>query len=122
MSAEARHAADLYAVDQIEKTWHKAASTKNVDLTYGGVSFEAKPLEAPQYYGYRFGHTSTIKGPQFGIEFEFLHLKVYAKTDEPVALVGRINGAPVSATERMDARVSRYSMSHGLNFMFLARK
>src|SRR2546428_3753817 len=24
--------ADYYAIDQIEKTWHKAASTQNVDL------------------------------------------------------------------------------------------
>ncbi len=30
--AKARHDADLYAIDQIEKTWHKAASTKNVAL------------------------------------------------------------------------------------------
>jgi ketosteroid isomerase-like protein len=27
-----QHQADLYAIDQIEKTWHKAASTQNVDL------------------------------------------------------------------------------------------
>jgi ketosteroid isomerase-like protein len=29
---EVQKEADLYAIDQIEKTWHKAASTKNVDL------------------------------------------------------------------------------------------
>jgi ketosteroid isomerase-like protein len=28
----AQHQADLYAIDQIERTWHKAASTQNVDL------------------------------------------------------------------------------------------
>jgi ketosteroid isomerase-like protein len=27
-----QHEADYYAIDQIEKTWHKAASTQNVDL------------------------------------------------------------------------------------------
>jgi ketosteroid isomerase-like protein len=27
--------ADMYAIDQIEVTWHKAASTKNVDLMMG---------------------------------------------------------------------------------------
>ena len=29
---QAQHQADLYAIDQIERTWHKAASTQNVDL------------------------------------------------------------------------------------------
>jgi SnoaL-like domain len=29
---QAQHQANLYEIDQIEKTWHKAASTKNVDL------------------------------------------------------------------------------------------
>jgi SnoaL-like protein len=31
-SAEAQKQADLYAIDQIERTWHKASSTHNVDL------------------------------------------------------------------------------------------
>src|SRR4051812_3070697 len=30
--AELQKAADLYAIDQIESDWHKAASTKDVDL------------------------------------------------------------------------------------------
>jgi hypothetical protein len=98
---------------------HISQPSTNTDLTYGGVSFEARPLESPQYYGYRFGYTSTTKGPQWGLEFEFLHLKVYAKTGEPVALVGRIEGTALSTTERMDTRVARYSMSHGLNFILL---
>lgn len=29
---ELQRQADFYAIDQIEKTWHKAASTQNVDL------------------------------------------------------------------------------------------
>jgi ketosteroid isomerase-like protein len=29
---QAQHQSDLYAIDQIERTWHKAASTHNVDL------------------------------------------------------------------------------------------
>jgi SnoaL-like domain len=29
---QAQHQADLYAIDQIERTWHKAASTHDVDL------------------------------------------------------------------------------------------
>ena len=29
---QAQQQSDLYAIDQIERTWHKAASTQNVDL------------------------------------------------------------------------------------------
>ena len=88
-----------------------------VDLTYSQVSWEAKPLEAPQYYGYRFGHMGP-KG-RIGLEFEFLHLKAYAIADEPVDVVGKIGATIVSGTERMDKRVTRYSMSHGLNFVLI---
>jgi len=31
-TAELQHQADMFAIDQIEKTWHKASSTHNVDL------------------------------------------------------------------------------------------
>jgi ketosteroid isomerase-like protein len=32
VSADAQREADLYAIDQIESTWHKASSTHNIDL------------------------------------------------------------------------------------------
>jgi len=32
VSAEAQRDADLYAIDQIERTWHKASSTHDIDL------------------------------------------------------------------------------------------
>lgn len=88
-----------------------------VDLTYRQVSFEAKPLDAPVYYGYRFGHMGRKR--RIGLEFEFLHLKAYAITDKPVTVTGRIGAATVSGSERMDERVTRYSMSHGLNFLLI---
>ena len=50
---DAQRDADLYAIDQIERTWHKAASTKNLDLwmsiwapnatfTYDGKTYTGK--------------------------------------------------------------------------------
>src|SRR6187401_3614290 len=51
---------------------------RQTNLTYEDVAFEARPFEAPQYYGYRVGK---ILGAQkrFGIEVELIHLKVIAK-------------------------------------------
>jgi hypothetical protein len=87
------------------------------DLTYRHVSFEAKPLEAPQYYGYRFGHVGGLGS--LALEFEFLHMKAYADTGMPAQVDGKVAGVAVSTTERMDAKVARYSMSHGLNFILV---
>jgi SnoaL-like domain len=51
---EAQHEADMYQIDKIERTWHKAASTHNLDLmmstwapgatfTFGGNTYNGKP-------------------------------------------------------------------------------
>jgi hypothetical protein len=94
---------------------HIAQPTAGVDLTYSQVSFDAKPLKAPQYYGYRFG--KVLKGGRLSLEFEFLHAKVYARTTVPVQTSGHIGATTVADTEPMDVNVQEYAMSHGLNFM-----
>jgi len=86
-----------------------------VDLTFANVSFDAEPLKAPQYYGYRFGRMQ--KRGVLGVEFEFLHLKIYARTSEQVRVTGQLAGSNVATNARMDETVQRYSMSHGLNFI-----
>jgi len=97
---------------------HLIDPTTSTDITYGSVGFDAKPFEAPQYYGWRAGR-SFGKGRRFGIEFEFNHLKMYARIDVPVPVTGHADGAPVSGSQPMDLRVQRYSMSHGLNFLLI---
>jgi len=44
------------------------------------VTFEARPFEAPQYYGYLFG--SRQGNDRLAFEFEFIHEKVYAETGQ----------------------------------------
>jgi hypothetical protein len=95
---------------------HIVQPSTGVDVTYGQVSFEARSLKAPQYYGYRLGRTLG-KDRRVGIELEFTHLKVIAETGTPLTVTGQVGGAAVSTSERMDERVGRYSMSHGLNFI-----
>jgi len=86
-------------------------------FTYSQVTFESRPFEAPQYYGYRFGHIQD--GGRLAFEFEFIHEKVYAQVGQTFLVVGQAGGGPVSGMERMDARVQEYAMSHGLNFILL---
>ena len=84
-------------------------------LQFNDVIFEARPFESPQYYGVRVGR---LFGEQrrFGVEFEWFHPKVYARTAESVHIVGRYAGATLDATLPMNTIVQRYSMSHGMNF------
>jgi hypothetical protein len=68
------------------------------DLTFPDVSFEAKSFTSPQYYGWRVGRFLD-DGRRFGLELEFIHLKVIAKPGD------------------LGPAVTRYQMTHGLNFL-----
>lgn len=68
------------------------------DITFPDVSFEAKSLTSPQYYGWRLGRFFD-EGRRFGMEVEFIHLKVIAKPED------------------LGPEVTRYQMTHGLNFL-----
>src|SRR6266849_34653 len=85
---------------------HISQPSANVDLTYRQVSFEARPLESPQYYGWRFGRLFG-EDRRFGVEFEFTHLKMYAETSRDVGVTGRIGATTIAGTEPMDLRVQR---------------
>jgi hypothetical protein len=67
-------------------------------LTYDDVHFAGRPFASPQYYGIRIGREVGRAG-RFGVEVEFIHAKVIA---DPI-----------------DAIVTRYAMSHGLNFLLV---
>ena len=92
--------------------------TTDTNVTYSKVGFDAEPFKAPQYYGWRFGRGLT-KERRLGVELEFTHLKVLARTDALISVTGHADGAVVNGLQRMSARVQRYSMSHGLNFILI---
>jgi len=87
-------------------------------LEFENVAFEARPFESPQYYGVRGGRLFGARR-RFGVELEWFHPKVYAKTEEPVHITGRYAGAATDVTAPMDTIVQRYSMSHGMNFILI---
>ena len=106
-------------------TNHTLPSTVSIDqpalgtsLAFDDVEFDARPFESPHYYGVRVGRLFG-ECRRFGVEFEWVHPKVYADTSEPVHITGRLANASIDTTIRMDTIVQRYSMSHGMNFALI---
>ncbi|MBW3624788.1 MAG: outer membrane beta-barrel protein [Armatimonadetes bacterium] len=90
----------------------------NTDATFQNVSWGAQNFESPPYYGLKLGGYSE-KSPNWGVELDFVHYKVYAKVDEVVPVSGTWNGAPVAGSERLGNRVQRFDISHGVNTLAL---
>jgi hypothetical protein len=91
------------------------APASQVAIVFKDVKFAARPFESPQYYGWRFGAIGDKR--RFGLEGEFIHLKVYAKTTASYAVSGTFGAMTVASTQPMSTIVQRYAMSHGLNFL-----
>jgi hypothetical protein len=101
---------------------HTMPATVTVDqpslgtsLDFADVTFVARPFTSPQYYGLRGGRLFGERR-RWGVEFEWLHPKVYAEVERAVHVTGRNAGIAVDATTRMDTFVQHYAMSHGMNF------
>src|SRR3954467_7009205 len=92
--------------------------SRSTSLQFNDVTFEARPFESPQYYGVRVGRLFGERR-RFGVEFEWLHPKVYADTSAAVPITGRLANASLDTRARMDTIVQRYSMSHGMNFALI---
>ena len=97
---------------------HSASVTVDQPLvggsfTFRDVDFDGRPLESPQYYGWRVGRWIE-QSRRLGIELEFIHLKVIARTDRAYAVSGLETGDDADLV--MDSVVQRYAMTHGLNF------
>ena len=92
-------------------------SSANDQLTFANVPFQGHSFESPVYYGARVGH---YWFRHFGAEAEFIHLKLYAKTETPVRVTGTFNGAPVNTTAPMSNYAPRFSISHGDNLLLFS--
>jgi hypothetical protein len=89
---------------------------EQISLEYHDVAFEARPFESPQYYGVRVGRMFGA-ATRFGVEVEWVHLKVYADTTRVYETTGSFGSSLILRTPEMNAIVQRYAMSHGLNFL-----
>jgi hypothetical protein len=87
-------------------------------VTFDEVRFTAEPFRAPPYYGWRFGRLFGTER-RFGVELEFIHLKVIGDTSREYTAEGRLSSIGPDGRLRMDTVVQRYSMTHGLNFIVI---
>jgi hypothetical protein len=92
---------------------------EGVAIVFEDVSFEERSLKSPQYYGLRFGRWFG-RERRLGVEIEWMHPKAYAITDRRYDVSGDLGpyGDRIQPPAPMNALVSRYAMSHGMNFLF----
>ncbi|MEZ5319357.1 MAG: hypothetical protein R2752_18295 [Vicinamibacterales bacterium] len=91
---------------------------RHLDVRFDDVAFAAEPFDSPQYYGVRIGRLFG-EARRFGVEVEFLHLKVIAKTNRTYPIQDRTGLLDLVADAPMSSLVERYSMTHGLNFVLV---
>ena len=91
----------------------------DVAVVFHQVRFDAEPFAAPIYYGGRFGRLlgRPDSAWRFGVEGEFIHMKVYADTAGSYLATGHIHGVTADGELQLNVVAQRYAMSHGLNFL-----
>ncbi|HYN08075.1 MAG TPA: hypothetical protein VES67_11845 [Vicinamibacterales bacterium] len=92
----------------------------DVSLQFHDVRFEERSLKSPQYYGLRFGRTFGVE-QRFAVEIEWIHAKAYSQTDRQYEVTGNAGAFSglIQPPAPMNALVSQYAMSHGLNFLLV---
>jgi opacity protein-like surface antigen len=87
-------------------------------LRFDKISFAGRSFENPLYYGIRAGFYPR-RASRLGVEAEFVHLKVYAKTGKRVQISGTHNGLSINRQDTLDRIVQNYSISHGVNLLLV---
>jgi hypothetical protein len=81
------------------------------------IEYNDQSFQTHLYYGSRtsyFPHASS----NLGLEAEFIHAKIYSKSEQMVYVSGKRNGEPIDSIIRFGEMVQGFSMTHGLNFLF----
>jgi hypothetical protein len=87
------------------------------DVTLAPVQYRSESFEPPFYYAWRVGVFPGSRS--FGIEGEFIHLKVFADTSRVTDASGIIAGLPSSGPRVLSSVVERFSISHGVNLLLV---
>jgi len=87
------------------------------DVTLSPVHYRSESFEPPFYYAYRVG--GFPRSESFGIEGEFIHLKVTADTSRTTRAEGIVAGQAVSGPRPLSSVVERLSISHGVNLLLV---
>jgi len=87
------------------------------DVRLSPVHYRSESFEPPFYYAYRVGAFPGSRS--FGIEGEFIHLKVIADTSRATSAEGIIGGHPSSGPRVLSSVVERFAISHGVNLLLV---
>jgi hypothetical protein len=90
-------------------------SSSHTAIVFHDVRLEAQPFMFPLYAGGRFGYH--FQRRWFGVEAEWLHMKVIAETHQSTHVTGTLLGNSIDSTFPMSQIIQRYEMSHGLNYL-----
>jgi hypothetical protein len=86
--------------------------------TFGGVTWRNEPLIFTPYYGIKLGTYFSTKS-RWGAEFEFLHSKSIARTDQEVRVTGIWKGEPIDIVEPLRNKIESVRFTNGVNILSL---
>lgn len=92
-----------------------AQPAEGTSVTLSPVRYDSASLDAPIYYGYRVGFFP--RSGWFGVEAEFIHLKVIADTGRMTNVEGLLRGQPVGTPRPLAQIIQRFSITHGVNLL-----
>lgn len=95
---------------------HIARGASGSDVTFRGVDWSARPLEAAPYYGLRYTHFFSAS-PAWAFALDYTHYKVYAKTGRTVQVQGVWNGLALNSPAPLGNYVQQFEISHGVNML-----
>ena len=88
------------------------------NAVFSDVSWDAKPLKAPPYYGIRANYFFE-SAPRWGFGLDFTHYKIFAQTDQVVPVSGTFTHLPVNQSAPLNQRVQKFNITHGVNIVAL---
>jgi hypothetical protein len=102
---------------------HTSSSTLTVlqpslgnSLAFENVRLESRSLDPPLYYGLRSSYFFP-RAPHFGVEAEFIHLKVFSNPQQRVRVAGVRGRVTINRELALGEIVQQYSISHGVNLL-----
>ncbi len=88
------------------------------DFTIRDLAFDDRSLDDPPFYF--LGASYFLRAaPWVGFTLDFVHAKLYARTEETKRIDGTISGTIVDEPTPVQAVVQSFSISHGLNYLAL---
>lgn len=87
----------------------------DTNVRFRDLQFRSRSFDSPLYYGVRGGY---FFSRHFGVDLELVHVKAYARTLQAADASGIIEGRPVSGRILPATVLDRFSMSHGVNYLF----